>query len=159
MPFQVSPGVNVSEIDLTTVVPAVTSTVGAIAGVFNWGPVEDRVLIASETELVNTFGKPTADNFETFYTAANFLAYGNQLYVSRAAGASNFNASANGGISNNGTYQIKNRDYYNTNEGTLTGDSDYNFFAKYPGTIGNSLKISICASVNAYSQNLTTKSK
>jgi len=158
MPFQVSPGVNVSEIDLTTVVPAVTSTVGAIAGVFNWGPVEDRVLIASETELVNTFGKPTADNFETFYTAANFLAYGNQLYVSRAAGASNFNASANGGISNNGTYQIKNRDYYNTNEGTLTGDSDYNFFAKYPGTIGNSLKISICASVNAYSQNLTTNS-
>jgi len=158
MPFQVSPGVNVSEIDLTTVVPAVTSTVGAIAGVFNWGPVEDRVLIATETELVNTFGRPTADNFETFYTAANFLAYGNQLYVSRAAATTNYNASANGATSTNGTYQIKNIDDFNAHEDTYTGDTDYNFFAKYPGTIGNSLKISICASVNAYSQILSVNS-
>ena len=63
MPFQVSPGVNVSEIDLTTIVPAVTSTVGAIGGVFRWGPVEERVLISSEDELVNVYGKPTSSNF------------------------------------------------------------------------------------------------
>ena len=85
MPFQVSPGVNVSEIDLTTVVPAVSSTEGAIAGVFRWGPVDKVLLIDSEASLVNRFGKPTNYNAETFFTAANFLSYGNKLYVNRAA--------------------------------------------------------------------------
>ena len=85
MPFQVSPGVNVSEIDLTTIVPSVSSTFGGVAGVFKWGPIEDRVLVGSEDELATIFGKPNANNFETFYTAANFLAYGNQLYGVRAA--------------------------------------------------------------------------
>jgi hypothetical protein len=64
MAFQISPGVNVSEIDLTTIVPAVSSTEGAFAGVFSWGPVEERVLISSEDELVNQYGKPTANNFD-----------------------------------------------------------------------------------------------
>ena len=93
MPFQVSPGVNVSEIDLTTVVPAVSSTEGAIAGVFRWGPVGERVLVDSESNLVNRFGKPTNHNAETFFTAANFLSYGNKLYVVRAA---NTTATADG---------------------------------------------------------------
>jgi hypothetical protein len=84
MPFQVSPGVNVSEIDLTTVVPAVSTTEGAVAGVFRWGPVNKRVLVDSEATLVNRFGRPTTYNAETFFTAANFLAYGNKLYVVRA---------------------------------------------------------------------------
>jgi hypothetical protein len=158
MPFQISPGVNVSEIDLTTIVPSVSTTEGAIAGVLSWGPVEERVLISSEEELVNTFGRPTANNFETFYTAANFLAYGNQLYVSRAAGASNFNAVANtlASVANStnfsNTVQIKNIDNYIASETTLTSNSDYSFFAKYPGTLGNSLKISVCPSSNAYSK-------
>ena len=51
MPFQVSPGVNVSEIDLTTVVPAVSTTEGALAGVFRWGPVGERILVDSEANL------------------------------------------------------------------------------------------------------------
>lgn len=58
MAFQVSPGVNVSEIDLTTVVPATATTEGAIAGVFRWGPVNERILVSSENDLVATFGKP-----------------------------------------------------------------------------------------------------
>ena len=73
MPFQVSPGVNVSEIDLTTVVPAVSTTEGAIAGVFRWGPIDKLVLISSEDNLVKRFGKPTNLNPETFFTAASFL--------------------------------------------------------------------------------------
>ena len=85
MPFQVSPGVNVTEIDLTTVVPAVSTTEGAIGGVFRWGPVGERVLISSEQELATRFGKPTSFNAETFFTAANFLSYGNKLYVARGA--------------------------------------------------------------------------
>jgi hypothetical protein len=85
MAFQLSPGVNISEIDLTTVVPAVATSDGAFAGVFRWGPIGERVLIDSENLLVNRFGKPTNHNAETFFTAANFLAYANRLYVSRAA--------------------------------------------------------------------------
>ena len=81
----ISPGVEVREIDLTTIVPSVTTTEGAIAGVFRWGPIDQRVLIDSETQLVNRFGKPTNLNAETFFTAASFLGYGNRLYVSRAA--------------------------------------------------------------------------
>ena len=85
MAFQLSPGVNVSEIDLTTVVPAVATSDGAFAGVFRWGPIGERVLIDSENLLANRFGKPTNYNAETFFTAANFLAYANRLYISRAA--------------------------------------------------------------------------
>jgi hypothetical protein len=85
MAFQLSPGVNVSEIDLTTVVPAVATSDGAIGGVFRWGPIGERILIDSENILTQRFGKPTNHNAETFFTAANFLAYGNRLYVSRAA--------------------------------------------------------------------------
>jgi phage tail sheath protein FI len=151
MPFQVSPGVNVSEIDLTTVVPAVATTTGAIAGVFNWGPVENRTLISSEIELANVFGKPTANNFETFYSAANFLAYGNQLYVSRAASTTNYNAVANtsGGTANSNV-TVKNITDFEAKEATLETSLN-NFVAKYPGTIGNSLQISICPSSDAYS--------
>ena len=90
MAFQVSPGINVSEIDLTTSVPALATTVGGFGGVFRWGPVGKFVLVDSENTLTNRFGKPTSDNYETFYTAANFLSYGNALYVSRAATTSGF---------------------------------------------------------------------
>jgi hypothetical protein len=88
MAFQLSPGVNVTEIDLTTVVPAVATSDGAIGGVFRWGPVAERVLIDSETQLIARFAKPTGFNAETFFTAANFLSYANRLYVSRAANTS-----------------------------------------------------------------------
>ena len=84
MAFQVSPGVNVREIDLTTIVPAVATSEGAIAGVFNWGPLGRATLIDTETNLVAKFGKPTNLNAETWFTAASFLGYSNRLYVSRA---------------------------------------------------------------------------
>ena len=149
MPFQISPGVNVSEIDLTTIVPAVSSTEGAFAGVFRWGPIEERVLISSEDELVSMYGKPTANNFETFFTAANFLAYGNQLYISRA------NAGGNTAVANTGTVDdltIKNLTNFEYQYTTLAGKANTAFAAKYPGVLGNSLKISVCPSANAFSK-------
>ena len=84
MPFQLSPGVNVTEIDLTTVIPAVATTDAAIGGVFQWGPVDKPSLVTSEAELAKVYGKPHGDNFETWMTAASFLAYSNKLHVSRA---------------------------------------------------------------------------
>ena len=62
MAFQTSPGVNISEIDLTNVVPAVATTEGAIAGVFRWGPELERILVTSEQDLVNRFGKPLSSS-------------------------------------------------------------------------------------------------
>ncbi len=88
MAIQLSPGVNVSEIDLTTVVPSVATTDGAFAGVFRWGPIGERVFIDTEDRLVARFGKPTNFNPETFFSAANFLSYANRLWVSRAANTS-----------------------------------------------------------------------
>jgi len=142
MPFQVSPGVNVSEIDLTTVVPAVSTTEGAIAAHLKWGPVNQRVLVDSEDRLVNIFGKPNSNTATDFFTAANFLAYGNALYVSRAVVAAN--NSTSGGT---GTY-VTNEDYYNESYTNKAGHG--NWVAKYPGDLGNSLKVSVCQNANAW---------
>ena len=86
MAFLVSPGVQVKEIDLTNVVPAVATSIGAIAGAFQKGPVSSIVNVTSEEELLQIFGKPqsTGNQFETFFTAANFLQYTNSLKVVRA---------------------------------------------------------------------------
>jgi hypothetical protein len=150
MPFQVSPGVNVSEIDLTTVVPAVSTTEGAIAGRFQWGPVEERVLVDSEDRLVNIFNKPTSDNLVEFFTAANFLTYGNQLYVTRVENSA-LNASANGtGV------LVKNQDHYENDYSAVDGHGV--FVAKYAGTTGNSLKVSICPNASAWQQTFGTDS-
>jgi len=163
MPFQVSPGVNVTEIDLTTVVPAVSTTEGAIAGVFRWGPVGKRVLIDSEAVLASRFGKPTNHNPETFFTAANFLSYGNKLFVVRAANTISLDTSilTRNAIANSNTvsdfsngetdaaaYVVKSDDHYETI--TAFEDTDVLYIAKYPGALGNSLKISVCDSENAY---------
>jgi len=160
MAYQVSPGVNVTEVDLTTVVPGVATSSGAIAGIFRWGPVGERVLVTDENVLVNTFGKPTSNNYETFFTAANFLGYGSSLYVVRAANTTSSNAAqgalnaiANTGAANVAANVVKNRnDYLNVRDGNTSSNAVY--IAKYPGSLGTSLKISVCDSVNAYSSNL-----
>jgi len=246
MAFQLSPGVNVSEIDLTTVVPTVATSDGAVAGVFRWGPIGQRTLVDSENQLVSRFGKPTNHNPETFFTAANFLAYGNRLYVSRAAkttgstpanvtftltgnSSSNSNTVLTGTTANTGlevgmyitqtsnisviplsqtgeafsivsinssaielskrivgangssdlnfarldtTYTavatdanttavvvanlvnqiVRNENEYVSMEGNF--DPDLLYVAKYPGAIGNSLKVSICDSANQFSSNV-----
>lgn len=159
MAFQVSPGVNVSEIDLTTVVPAVATSTGAVAGVFRWGPVGVRTLVSSELELVSKFGKPTNHNPETFFTAANFLAYGNSLYVVRAANTTDptdgvVAAIANtGSVTNAQAFTVKNENVYDNI--SFSSDTDVLYVAKYPGSLGNSLKISVCDSVDAYSQSIS----
>ena len=109
MPFQLSPGVLVKEIDLTNVVPAVATSIGAMAGAFQKGPVGEITAIGSEQELVKVFGKPNGSNFETWFTAANFLQYGNALRVIRAeSGVTNATANDAGLLIKNTT------DYLNT---------------------------------------------
>jgi phage tail sheath protein FI len=145
MAFQLSPGVNVSEIDLTTIVPAVGTTEGAFAGNFAWGPVNEIVSISNEIELADRFGKPNANNFESFFTAANFLSYARNLRIVRAGNnTTSLNATANGGIA------IHNRDQYESEYLDLSASNTYGMFAaRYPGDLGNSLKVSLWASSNA----------
>lgn len=141
MAFQISPGVNTSEINQTTVVPAVLTTSGAFAGNFAWGPADEIVLVDSELTLANRLGKPTTDTATSFFTAANFLAYGNNLSIVRGVGAGALNAGATD------TALVKNKDvfestYLNTDNANAYGA----FLAKYPGALGNSLKVSVCDS-------------
>ncbi len=251
MAFQLSPGVNITEIDLTTVVPAVATSDGAIGGVFRWGPIGERALIDSENVLAQRFGKPTNHNPETFFTAANFLAYGNRLYVSRAAKTTgstpanlNFETTANSTQGNNiltgttteleagmyitqsanitaipstgeaylissvnstaivlaknifpnttgaaaavnsnlnfarsdTTYTavaadasntavivanlvhqiVKNENEYASKDGYF--DTDLTYIARYPGALGNSLRISVCDASNGFSSNIDLSS-
>jgi phage tail sheath protein FI len=136
MAFQLSPGVNVSEVDLTTVVPSVATTIGGLAGNFAWGPVEEVVSIPNEIRLAETFGKPDSNTFQYFFTAANFLSYGSNLRVVRAANTSALNATTSGtGV------LIKNQTDYEQNHSSGVGLND--FVAKYPGELGNSIGVSI----------------
>jgi len=251
MAFQLSPGVNVTEIDLTTVVPAVATSDGAIGGLFRWGPIGERVLVDSETILARRFGKPTTFNAETYFTAASFLSYTNSLWVSRGANTTgatfNLTGTANAdntqvfkiegdhelalkdcvyvyyssntevvnysvkkisvsdatyypygqpgpyggnvtsiilsepaliedesvtlyfalpetaytavGVEENGIIAnlqnqiVKNKeDYIHVRDGNF--DTDAIFVAKYPGELGNSLKVSVCDNANSFSSNV-----
>ena len=153
MAFQVSPNVLVQERDVSLFVPQVSTTAGAFVGNFNWGPAEEFVTVDSEKTLYNTFGKPDDNTFKYWFAAANFLAYGNNLQVNRVADSSARNAVASGSAA-----LIKNRNNYDGTLGytapTLTGTE---FAAKYPGTLGNNLKVSIC-DYNAYQFTATVSS-
>lgn len=146
MGFMLSPGVNFSEIDLTTIVPAVGTTEGAFAGDFVWGPADVIVTMGNEVELVKTFGEPTANNFRSFFTCANFLAYATTLHVVRSMDYS-IAKNATDGPS---TLLIKNRDDYEYNYRDLQAANTAGMFAaRYPGALGNSLKVSLWASPNS----------
>ena len=101
MPFQLSPGVAVVEKDFTSIIPSVATSPGAFAGVFQWGPVLDPLIVTSENVLAERFGKPNSnqDVFSSFFTAANFLSYTNNLLVVRADTANQKNASCGGFVS------------------------------------------------------------
>ena len=146
MAFQVSPGISISEKDLTTVVPNTATAIGAYCGGFQWGPVHERTTITTENELVDVFGKPDDLTERHFWSCANYLAYANNLIVVRVceSGATNStigdNAPAAAGL-----------DVYNaTHYDTVTPANDTLFIAKYPGDLGNSLKVTVI-DTNAWS--------
>ena len=147
MGFLVSPGVQVKEIDLTNVIPAVSTSIAAISLPAQKGPVEEVVDITSEQELVQTFGKPNGSNFEPFFVAANFLKYGNALRVVRPTSAI-VNAAVSGT-----KVLVKNDDHYQENYSGGEGNVG-EWAARTPGTWGNSLGVSICPSATAFEENI-----
>ena len=150
MAFQVSPGVLVQEKDLTRIIPAVSTSTGAFAGQFSQGPLDEIISISSEQELVSTFGKPDTNNFEYFFSAANFLQYSNALRVVRASQTSTLNATAGGS-----GLLVKNKQDYEDNYSTGQG-SVGTFAARSAGAWGNSLLVATCPSATAFEATTTT---
>jgi hypothetical protein len=146
MAFQLSPGVNVSEVDLTTVVPSVLTTAGAFAGAFQWGPAQKVVLISNELALSSTFGLPDSNTATNFFTAASFLAYGNNLSVVRAVGSDSTNADAAGSGKKVDNSDVFEATYLNADN--LNGSGA--FMARYPGELGNSLGFSVCSNTATF---------
>ena len=149
MSFSVSPGVSVSEYDNTNTIPVQGTSIGAFAGDFAWGPAGKRITISSEGQLVSTFQQPTIDNYTSFFSAANFLAYTNNLILVRSLNSNSFNAVAN--TSSTG-HSIANRDVweidYSTNSTLLNNIGG--FAARFAGSIGNSLSVAVCSSNAAF---------
>ena len=130
----VSPGVQVKEIDLTNVVPSVSSTIGAMAGSFTWGPANEVCTVTSETQLVEKFGKPDANTFESVLSASQFLSYGNNLKVVRAVGTSARNATVSGtGI------LTQNAAVFSSQSPAAADWAQ----ARYPGVTGNAVGVSV----------------
>lgn len=154
-----SAGVYPREIDLTLLVPSVATTETAIAGQYVWGPVEKPVLMDSEEELVYTFGKPNNANADDWFTSANYLAYANNLWVVRMVDDNAANTALRAvNAAANTAFLVKNDEIYEEmySDGELklnynTGD----WIARYPGALGNTLKVEVCDSANAFQSNLT----
>lgn len=155
----ISPGVSAKERDFSLIVPNVSTTESALVGQFVWGPVEVPMLIDSEEELVSTFWKPNNQVADDWFTASNYLSYTDKLWTVRVVEnttANTVNRATN--ASANTGFLVKNNDHYfdNYNDGSLklsfnTGD----WIAKYPGALGNSIKVSVCSGGNAFQSNLT----
>ena len=150
MAFQLSPGVNVSEVDLTTIVPSVLTTTGALAAYMPWGPAQKIVTVTSETDVINYFAPQGPDNNTAigFFTAASFLAYGNNLQFVRSVGANAHNAQAN---TTTAPIQVPNKDVFQANNYLSFGNGNYNgsFMAKFPGALGNSIQVDTYDSSNS----------
>ena len=142
-----SPAVVVKEVDLTGGVPNVQSTTGALVGNFRWGPVEERKLIANEAHLVSNFASPDSDKALDFLSAAQYLRYSQSLQVVRVGGKNNSRAAPGQNLLDShgtlSTVRIKNTADWTSQEDALIV-ADHTFIAKYPGTLGNSLSVSMC---------------
>jgi len=152
MSFLSSPGVHVREIDLTNIVPAVATTVGALAMPAQKGPSGSIITVGSEQDLISVYGKPNASNFEWWFTAANFLQYSDQLKIVRPT-SGHLNAGEASGV------LVRDDDHYldaffaETGDGQVTSND---WYARTAGTHGNSLGLQVCPSATAYEQHLGT---
>ena len=150
MAFQVSPGVLVQEKDLTRIIPAVSTSSGAFAGQFSKGPLDEVVSIGSESDLLLTFGKPDNSNFESYFSASNFLQYSNNLKVVRVQNSSVSNATESGSA-----FVIQNTTDYQNNY--ADGSASVGMWAsRTAGAWGNNIQISQCPSATAYEETAKT---
>ena len=148
MPIQLSPGVAVVEKDFTNIVPTIASSACGFAGAYAWGPVMEPTTIISENNLVATFGKPNSLTAQSFFTAANFLSYSSNLLNIRVETTGQKNAVSNGTV-----VKINNYADYLASYSNIANTQK--FAAKYPGTLGNSLRVAIADSSTFYQDTIT----
>jgi len=146
---QLSPGVLIREVDQTVGRSEnVLDNIGAIAGPFAIGPVDEAITIETEQQLINTYGKPmsTDRQYEYWMSASSFLSYGGILKVVRTGGGSLNNANAAVG-SASATVRIDNYDDYEENH---VNDNSFVYASKNPGSWADNLKV--CTIDNAADQ-------
>ena len=134
---RVSPGVSIAEIDNTTRAPAVSTSIGGFVGNFRWGPVEEITTVGSENEVLAKFGTPTSAETIDYHILAQFLSYSNNAEVVRTVTSAANNANSGGDAST----VIKNKTNYDGQ--TLSFVNQGHWVAKYPGALGNSLKVEV----------------
>lgn len=132
---QLSPAVNAREVDLTNTIPNVGASGGAFVGNFSWGPVETYVDLQNEIELLERFYKPNDQNFTSWFGVADFLAYTGNIKVVRVVDEDAINASDD----SNGLL-VKNDEHF---ELVRSSDPDVRFLARFPGAVGNGLRVSV----------------
>nr|QMP82951.1 MAG: hypothetical protein [Caudoviricetes sp.] len=151
---QLSPGVIVNELDLTSIVPGVSTSRGAFVGEFNWGPVLEPRLINDETGLLNTFQRPTDSSLDSFvgtsfFSCANFLSYSNSLFVVRVVGANAKNALSSANA--NASILVGNELVFENSYLYANTNNNYGpFISRFPGTLGDSLAVSVCSKTSNF---------
>jgi len=138
MAFQVSPGVNISEIDLSTTIPNVSVSDAAMAAGFQWGPADKVTTVTSEKNMVDIFGKPDNETVTNWLTAASFLAYAGSLQIVRTL-ASGVGTSLNATDDATGILVANEAEF----DAGITFAADNTFAARYPGALGNSLGVGL----------------
>jgi len=154
IPTQLSPGVNVSEIDLSQFVQPESLNSGGMVGIFNWGPGYEKNRVSTESQLAELYGKPTLDQSDVvgntdFLSAANFLKYSNNLNVIRVLKSTDSNSTSDeAGITNINSCQYRSISSFEEFKklGGFSSDSQgieplAHFRARYPGNFGDSLKV------------------
>ena len=140
---QLSPGILTREIDLTVGrVDNISAEIGAIAGPFQQGPIDEPIEVVSQAALLSTFGQPlsTDRQYEYWLSGASFLSYGGVLSVIRTDGDTLNNANVGVNTTVSATKKIKNVDDYEENQSSAT---DFYWAAKNPGRWGNGLKVCV----------------
>ena len=149
---QLSPGVLIREVDLTVGrAENVLDNIGAIAGPFSQGPVNEVTQINTQQQYIDTFGQPlsTDRQYEYWMTGSEFLSYGGVLKVVRVGGGSLANANAGVGIASTTSLRVDNFDDYEENHKTETS---WYYAARNPGNWGTDLKV--CFIDNAADQTI-----
>jgi len=150
MAIQVSPGVSVREVDLTTSTPAISTSIGAFAGPFNWGPANTTVLVTSEVQLNNIFGNPDNNTAISYFTAANFLSYSNSLQTVRISMGDANTATSNGAPLSPPIYNdLDYFDYYYQTVGSV-GAGNSAWAARYQGKLGNAVEVIVWANAASW---------
>ena len=141
MTTQLSPGVQIREIDLTNFIPVTSTSGGATVGQFRWGPVGQYTIINDANTLAATFGKPDDNNYVDWFSAANFLAYADNLNVVRVVDTTSDTPALNSTVDGTG-FRVDNDDHYVNLIAGNEGSTEI-FVARYPGVLGDSLKVSM----------------